>query len=93
MTDIRQKFTTVKCKRNESTAKRSLFMRLLLFHEIAASLCLTKSIDEEKFNFRTTLPLEFHDYQINYVSTDLRRQNGISMVFMIRRRDGSGNVA
>ena len=48
MTNIGQKFTLVKCKRDESTTKQSLFMRLLLFHEIAAARWQKKSIDEEK---------------------------------------------
>ena len=81
MTDKGQKATKVKCKRDESLTKRSIFVEFEHFSFAGArsqmnTTLLPKSTGRNvKLN---NLHLEPHDYRIYYVNTDLRHQYGIS---------------
>ena len=87
MTDKRQKATKVKCKREESLTKQSIFLEysLLLKKHLSfagarrqMNTTLHQNRPEDTQNW-TNLYLEPHDYRIHYVNIDLRRQYGISV--------------
>ena len=86
MTDKRQKATKVKCKREESLTKQSIFVEYSLLqkkHLSFTGVCwqmdttLYQNRPEDTKNW-TNLYLEPHDHQISYVNIDLRHQYGIS---------------
>ena len=87
MTDKRQKATKVKCKREESLTKPSIFVEYSLLQKNNLSFAeapgqintaLYQNRPEDTQN-QTNLYLEPHDYRIYYVNTDLRHQYGISV--------------
>ena len=87
MTDKIQKATKVKCKREESLTKQSIFVEYSLLQKRHLSFAgargqinttLYQNRPEDTQN-QTNLYLELHDYQIYYVNIDLRHQYGISV--------------
>ena len=87
MTDKRQKATKVKCKREESLTKQSIYVEYSLLLKKHLSLAgarwqmnrtLHQNRPEDTQNW-TNLYLEAHDYWIHYVNIDLRQQYGISV--------------
>ena len=87
MTDKRQKATKVKCKRDESLTKQSIFVEYSLLYNKHLSFAgarsqmnttLYQNRPEDTQNW-TNLCLEPHDYRIYYVNIDLRHQYGISV--------------
>ena len=87
MTDKRQKAKKVKCKREESLTKQSIFLENSLLQKKHLSFAgarwqmnttLHQNRPEDTQNW-TNLYLEPHDYRIYYVNIDLRHQYGISV--------------
>ena len=98
MTDKRQKATKVKCKREESVTKQSIFVEYSLLSKKHLSFAgarwqmnttLYQNRPEDTYNW-TNLYLETHDYRNYFVKIDLRHQYGISAVS--RRRSSARNV-
>ena len=98
MTDKRQEATKVKCKREESLTKQSIFVEysLLLKKHLSfagarwqMNTTLYQNRPEDTQNW-TNLYLEPHDYRIYYVNIDLRHQYGISaaesQTFLLAKR-------
>ena len=86
MTDKIQKATKVKFKSEESLTKQSIFLEYSLSSlEETFEFCWSLLADEhntspkidQKTQNWTNLYLELHDYQIHYVTIDLRHQYGI----------------
>ena len=86
MTDKRQKATKVKCKREESLTKQSIFVEHSLLYnkhlnfagvrwQVNTTLDQTPPEDAQNW---TNVYLEPHDYRIYYVNIDLLHQYGIS---------------
>ena len=89
MTDIIQKATKVKCKREESLTKQSIFVEYSVLQKkhlsfagarwlMNTTLYQNRPEDTQNSENWTKLYLEPHDYWIYYVNIDLRHQYGIS---------------
>ena len=92
MTDKRPKATKVKCKRDESITKQSIFLEYILLqcqHLSFANEHNNQNRPGETLN-RTNVHSEPHDYRIYYVNTDLRHEYEISVAesqtFLLARR-------
>ena len=88
MTDKRQKATKVKCKREESLIKQSIFLEYTLLQKKRLSFAgacwqmnttLYQNRPEDTQNW-TNLYLKPHDYWICYVNIGLRHQYGVADV-------------
>ena len=98
MTGKRQKATKVKCKREESVTKQSIFVEYSLLLQKHLSFAgarwqmnstLYQNRPEDTQNW-TNLYLEPHNYWIYYVNIGLRHQYGISVAksqtFLLAKR-------
>ena len=98
MTGKRQKATKVKCKREESVTKQSIFVEYSLLLQKHLSFAgarwqmnstLYQNRPEDTQNW-TNLYLEPHNYWIYYVNIGLRHQYGISaaesQTFLLAKR-------
>ena len=91
MTDKRQKATRVKSKRDESITKQARFLEYTLLEyafefckstfakELKTFLKSTGRNLESKSENQTNLLFEPFDYQVDYVTIDIRHQYGISV--------------
>ena len=99
MTDKRQKTTKVKCKREESLTKQSLFGEYSLLLKKRLSFVgarwqmntkLYQNRPGKTRKIGQILYLEPHDYRIYYINIDLRHQYGISaaesQTFLLAKR-------
>ena len=100
MTDKRQKATKVKCKREESLTKQSIFVEYSLLQKKHLSFSgahsqmnttLYQNRPGETLNW-TNLRLEPYHYLIYYVNIDLPHQYGIIFLSLSRRRSSSRTV-
>ena len=95
-----EKATKVKCKREESLTKQSIFVEYSLLQKKHLSFAgargqinttLYQNRPEDTQN-QTNLYLELHDYQIYYVNIDLRLVISMEFLSLSRRRSSTQNV-